>query len=145
MSFDFGPGDIVALINFSKKVYDALENEEGSQVQYRRAAKQCDAFTAVINQVKMMDLSHFPTDFRQELEGIYTNAAEHITSFRKDTIDKYEKSLGNATKRGVFASAPRKVQWAFGAAQDMDGLRQSLSAWLSAIQVCIMANLPKML
>jgi hypothetical protein len=32
MSFGFGPGDIVALITFSKKVYDALENEEGSQI-----------------------------------------------------------------------------------------------------------------
>jgi len=32
MSFGLGPGDIVALITFSKKVYDALENEEGSQI-----------------------------------------------------------------------------------------------------------------
>jgi len=100
MSFGFGPGDIVALITFSKKVYDALENEEGSQVQYRRAAKQCDAFTAVINQVKKVDLSNFPTDFRRDLEEIYTNAAEHITLFRKNTIDKYEKSQVFLLKNG---------------------------------------------
>jgi hypothetical protein len=141
MSFGFGPGDIVALITFSKKVYDALENEEGSQVQYRRAAKQCDAFTTVINQVKKVDLSNFPTDFRKDLEEIYTNAAEHIALFRKNTINKYEKSLGKGTKRGLFASAPRKVQWAFGAAEDLDELRQSLSSWLSAIQTCIMTNM----
>lgn len=94
MSFGFGPGDLVILITFSKKVYDALENEEGSLVQYRRAVKQCDDIITVINQVKRIDLSRFPTDFRQEFEEIYASAAEHITLFRKDTIDKYEKSLG---------------------------------------------------
>jgi hypothetical protein len=141
MSFGFGPGDIVALVTFSKKVYDALEKEEGSQIQYRRAVKQCDAFATVINQVKRVDLTHFPTDFRQELEEIYTNAAEHITLFRKNTIDKYEKSLGKGTKRGPFATAPRKVQWAFGAAEDLEELRQSLSSWLSAIQMCITTNM----
>ena len=141
MSFGFGPGDIIALITFSKKVYDALESGEGSQAEYRQAVKQCDAFTTVINQVKRVDLSRFPTDFRQELEEIYTNAAEHITLFRKNTIDKYEKSLGKGTKRGLFASAPRKVQWAFDAAEELEGLRQSLSSWLSAIQLCITTNM----
>ena len=141
MSFGFGPGDIVALITFSKKVYDALEEEEGSRVQYRRAVNQCDAFTTVINQVKRVDLSRFPNDFRQELEEIYTNAAEHITLFRKNTIGKYEKSLGKGTKRGLFASAPRKVQWAFDAAEELEGLRQSLGSWLSAIQLCITTNM----
>lgn len=141
MSFGFGPGDIVAFITFSKKVYDASEETEGSQAQYRRAIKQCDAFATVINQVKRVDLSHFPDDFRQELEEIYANAAEHITLFRKNTIDKYKKSLGTGTKRGLFTNAPRKVQWADDAAEDMEELRQSLSSWLSAIQMCIMTNM----
>lgn len=140
MSFGFGPGDIVALIAFSKKVVDALEEQDGSQAQYRRAEQHCATFAAIMDQVKRRDLSNIPETFREQLRNISKNAAEHDALFKKHTIDRYERSLGKATSRSWLMAAPRKIQWAFGAAEDMEKLSQSLTAWMSAIQICILTR-----
>ena len=43
------------------------------------------------------------------------------------SIPQYEKSMGVNAKRGLFGSAPRKVQWAFMAADYLNKFRQSLA------------------
>lgn len=137
MSFGFGPGDIVAFIAFGKKVFDALQDDDGSTFEYRNAAAQCQAFGAVMSDVQRLDLSYLPEDFRKQLEVHSKNVREHVAAFKKHTVDKFEKSMGEETKRGWFKGAPRKVQWAFGAADDLDKFRVSLGAWLQIIQMSI--------
>jgi hypothetical protein len=137
MSFGFGPGDIVAFVAFGKKVFDALQDDDGSTFEYRTAAAQCQAFAAVMSDVQRLDLSHLPEDFRKQLQAHSKSVGEHVAKFKKHTIDKFERSMGEETKRGWFTGAPRKVQWAFGAADDLDKFRVSLGAWLQIIQMSI--------
>lgn len=137
MSFGFSPSDIVAFIAFGKKVFDALQTDDGSAFEYRNAAAQCQAFADVMSEVQRLDLSHLPEDFRKQLQGYSKNIGDHVAAFKKHTIDKFEKSMGEETKRGWFKGAPRKVQWAFGYADDLEKFTVSLGAWLQIIQTSI--------
>jgi hypothetical protein len=133
MSFGFGPGDIVSVLAFGKKVVDALQEEDGSSAQYRVAKQQCDAFVALMDSVQSLDLSHLPEDFRTQIKVYSKDVEEHLEWFKRCTMDKYDKSMGKNATRNRFTSSPRKVQWALYAADDLAKFSTTLNNWLQLI------------
>jgi hypothetical protein len=140
MSFGFSPGDIVLFTRFAAKVISSLREEGGSKLEFQLAERQCQAFLSVMNELQSLDLSNVPDSFRDKLAGYSTNVQEFIKDFRK-AIDRYEKSMGESSKRGFFRSAPRKIQWAFMASDDLAKFRQSLAAELDLVKTVIQTSI----
>lgn len=136
MSFGFSPGDIVLFLGFAAKVFKALRDEGGSRSEYHLAEQQCKGFLSVMRDVQQFDLSNVPQLSRSKIEEHLTHSRELVNDF-KQTIEKYEKAMGKNSRRGVLTSAPRKIQWAISAADNLDKFRQSLSAQLSIVQLTI--------
>lgn len=139
MSFGFGSGDVASFVAFGKKVVDALQEEDGSSAQYRVVKKQCDAFVDDMHTAQRLDLSHLLEHFRNQIKVSSRNVEEHVGDFEKDTIDRFDKSMAEHTKRNKVSSAPRRVQWAFGAAEQLANFHATLNNWLQMIQVLIQA------
>ena len=59
----------------------------------------------------------------------------------KATIVKYEKSMGKLSERRQVAGAPRKVQWAFAAVEDLSKFLQSLAAQLDIVKITIQTSI----
>ncbi|PVH83602.1 hypothetical protein DL98DRAFT_486446 [Cadophora sp. DSE1049] len=140
MSFGFSPGDIVLFTKFAAKVISSLAEEGASKTQYQLAERQCQAFLSVMAEVQSLDLSNVPASFRAKLDEYSTSVQEFVKEFR-DTIARYEKSMGETSERGLFRSAPRKVQWAFMAAEDLALFRQSLSSQLDLVKIIIQSSI----
>lgn len=136
MSFGFSPGDIALFLGFASKVIKALRDEGGSRSEYRLAELQCQDFLTVMDDVEHFDLSNLPSSSRSKIEENMTHSREFVNDF-KQTIYKYEKAMGKNSRRGLLACAPRKIQWAISAADNLDKFRQSLSAQLSIVQLTI--------
>jgi signal transduction histidine kinase len=71
-----------------------------------------------MNGIRSLDLLNLPDSFRNKLDEYSTNVQEFIKYFRK-TIERYEKAMGESSRHGFIRSAPRKVQWAPMAADDL--------------------------
>ncbi|KAI9730882.1 MAG: hypothetical protein M1834_005600 [Cirrosporium novae-zelandiae] len=148
MSFGFGLGDAALFTEFTSKVILSSKDEGGSKSQFQLAEQQYQGFLCVMNELQSLDLSNLPESFRKSISKHSTTVKEFVQNFRK-TIAQYEKSMGQGSGRGYFRSAPRKVQWAFMAADDLDksivgnhtqprppllGLAQSLAPRVTAYQ-----------
>lgn len=140
MSFGFSPGDVVMLGNFLLKVRGALKEDDGSRVQYLRATKKCEDFDAVLASIRRLDLSNATESFKEQLAKCAFDTQGVINDFRK-TVTRYEKSMGESSSRGKVASAPRKIQWAFDAADDLDDFGKRLQSQLDRIQITLQGNL----
>ncbi|KAF2185574.1 hypothetical protein K469DRAFT_726693 [Zopfia rhizophila CBS 207.26] len=140
MSFGFSPSDIVLFIGFATKVVKALKDEGGSRSEYQLAERQCQDLLAVMEDIKRLDLSNIPEPFCSKIKEYGSHTREFVTAF-KQTIDQYEKSMGKTSQRGGVRSAPRKVKWAFDAADDLDKFRQSLSAQLHLVHITISTSI----
>lgn len=136
MSFGFSPGDIALFLRFATTVFKALKEAGGSRSEYRFAQQQCQSFLIVMDDVQRLDLSTVSDSFRSQIEEYSTHTREFVKDFKR-AITKYEKSMGKSSHRGFIASAPKKVQWAFSAADDLDKFRQSLFAQVNLIQITI--------
>lgn len=134
--FGFSPGDIVLFSKFAAKVIQALRDEGGSRSEFQLAARQCEAFLSALNELKSLDLSSLPESFRFKITQSSSSLKGFIDDFRK-SIASYEKSLAEGSQRGAMSSAPRKVQWAFVAAEDLGKFRQCLSAELDNLKLMI--------
>ena len=121
---------------FATKAILALKNEGGSKPEYMLAQRQCEGFLSVMNELQSLDLSNAPDSFRAKIEEYSTNVKEFIDEFRK-SIAKYENAMGKDSDRGFLKSAPRKVQWAFMAADDLGKFRKSLAAQLDLVKIVI--------
>jgi hypothetical protein len=140
MSFGFSPGDVVLFAQFAKKTISALRDEGGSKWEYQNAERQCQNFLSVLEEAQCLDLSKVSDSFRHKLAEHSTNISDFVKEFRK-TIDRYEKSMSKSSQRGAFRSAPRKVQWAYTAADDLAKFRQSLSAEIGLVNFLIQSNI----
>ncbi|KAN0093540.1 hypothetical protein V8E51_016724 [Hyaloscypha variabilis] len=140
MSFGFSPGDIVLFTQFAAKAISSLREEGGSKLEFQLAERQCQAFLSTMNEIQSLDLSNVPDSFRDKLTGYSTNVQEFINDFRK-TINRYEKSMSENSERGFFRSSPRKIQWAFRAADDLAKFRQSLAAELDLVKIVIQTSI----
>ncbi|ROT35336.1 hypothetical protein SODALDRAFT_328658 [Sodiomyces alkalinus F11] len=109
MSFGFSPGDIVMFGRFLVQVRGALKGDSGSQIQYSRAMKQCTDFEAILGDVSRLDLSLASGTFKERLRECSFDTQDVIKDFR-ETVARYEKSMGEASTRGKLTSAPRKIQ-----------------------------------
>lgn len=136
MSFGFGVGDFAIFTKFSTKVIKALRDEGGSKIEYQIAERQCQEFLSAASELNSLDLSRVPESFRERLTTSTTNFSSIIEQFRK-TIKSYEKSLGEKSRGTRFFSAPKKVQWALLAAEDLLSVRQALTAQMSLIHLSI--------
>lgn len=136
MSFGFSPGDIVLFLGFASKIIKALRDEGGSRSEYRLAEQQCQDFLTVMEDVQQFDLSNLPSSSRSKIEEHMTHSQEFVNDF-KQTIYKYEKAMGKNSRRRLLSGAPRKIQWAISAADNIDKFRQGLSAQLSIVQLTI--------
>ncbi|KAJ3545950.1 hypothetical protein NM208_g2243 [Fusarium decemcellulare] len=136
MSFGFSPGDIAMFTKFANTVVNALREEGGSKSEYQIAERQCKGFLAVVREVKALDFSGVPESFQAQMIQYSAELMEHVQDFR-ETVARYEKSMGETTKRGFFSSAPRKIQWAFSAAEDLDTFRKNLSAQIDLIKLVL--------
>ncbi|KAK9418619.1 putative Fungal N-terminal domain-containing protein [Seiridium unicorne] len=87
-----------------------------------------------MKELNSLDLSGIPGSFRAKIDQYSAQILDDVQGYRK-TIERYEKSMGKSSERGWFSSAPRKVQWAFSAAQDLAAFRQSLSAQLDLVKI----------
>jgi hypothetical protein len=135
LSFGFAPSDIVLFTKFVDKVISALQDDQGgSQYDYRLAKQQCQDYLTVMEELQRLDFSNIPHSFQDKIKGYAANVTEIVADF-KSAIAGYEKSMGKATKRGPFKSAPRKVQWAFRAADDINKFRQRLAAQLELVKL----------
>ncbi|KAK3315961.1 hypothetical protein B0H66DRAFT_274210 [Apodospora peruviana] len=142
MSFGFGigPGDIALFTGFAIKVVKALRDEGGAKTEFQIAERQCQGFLDVINELNRLDLSGIPEAFRGKMDEYSAEIVSIVGDYRK-TVERYEKSMGASTDRGWLSSAPRKVQWALTAAQDLAAFRQSLSAQLDLVKLAIQASI----
>lgn len=140
MSFGFSPGDIVIFTQFAAKAISSLREEGGSKSEFQLAERQCRAFLSVMDELQSLDLSNLPDSFRNKLDEYSTNVHEFINDFRK-TIERYERSMGESSEHGSIRSAPRKVQWAFMAADDLGKFRQSLAAQLDLVKITIQTSI----
>ncbi|KUL87842.1 hypothetical protein ZTR_03172 [Talaromyces verruculosus] len=136
MSFGFSPGDITLFLGFATKVVKAMKEAGGSKSEYCLAQQQCQDFLRVMDDVQRLDLSNVSDSFRSQIEEYSTHTQEFVKDFKK-IIVKYEKSMGKASQRGFITSAPKKIQWAFRAADDLDKFRQSLSAQVNLVHITI--------
>ncbi|KAH8691163.1 hypothetical protein BGW36DRAFT_438671 [Talaromyces proteolyticus] len=89
-----------------------------------------------MDDVQHLDLSDVSESFRSQIKEYSTHSWEFVNYFKR-AIDKYEKSMGKSSQRRFLTSAPRKVQWAFNAADDLEKFRQSLSAQLNLVHITI--------
>ena len=128
------------MIKFADKVVGALREEGGSMSEYRLAERQCRGFITVANQVLSLDLSRLPDSFQAQIRKYSAELVEHIQDFR-ETIEHYENAMGEGRKRGWFSSAPRKVQWAFRAARDLESFRQTLKAQFDLLTMVIQTSI----
>ena len=76
-----------------------------------------------MEEIKCLNLSTVPESFRQKLSQYSTNVQRLVENF-KESILQYEKSMGKDSKRGLIRSAPRKVQWAFLAVEDLKKIQE---------------------
>ncbi|EED12731.1 hypothetical protein TSTA_052530 [Talaromyces stipitatus ATCC 10500] len=136
MSFGFSPGDIALFLGFATKVVKALKEAGGSRSEYCHAQQQCEGFLMVMDDVQRLDLSNVSDSFRSRIEEYSAHTQEFVKDFKR-TIVKYEKSMGKSSHRGFITSAPKKVQWAFSAADDLEKFRQSLSSQVNLVQFTI--------
>lgn len=139
MSFGFSPGDIAFFTQLAVKAISSLR-EGGSKREFQLAERQCQGFLSVMNELQNLDLSKVPDSFRDKLAEYSTNTQEFIKDFRK-TVDRYQKSMGESSERGFFRTAPRKVQWAFVAADDLRKFRQNLAAQLELVKIVIQTSI----
>lgn len=136
MSFGFSPSDIVEFGKFIAKVVDALQEKGGSQFEYRSIIRQCQDVLNLMKDLERMDFSRVPQSLRARL-GERMDGVKSVVSDFKALIAHYDKSMGETTKRGKFVSAPRKVQWALEAAEDLSKFQPRLSAELQMVQIIL--------
>ncbi|KAF5013001.1 hypothetical protein FDECE_948 [Fusarium decemcellulare] len=136
MSFGFSPGDIVMFTKFANTVVNALREEGGAKSEYQLAERQCQGFLAVVRELRALDFSGVPESFQVQIAQHSAELMKHVQDFQ-ETVAHYEKSMGKTAKRGLFSSAPRKIQWAFSAAEDLDTFRKSLSAQIDLIKLVL--------
>jgi hypothetical protein len=127
MSFGFSPGDIVLFVGFVEMVVKALQDSGGSKSEYQLAVRQCQGFLSMMDEIKSYDFPGLPQSIRDKLGEYTTDTQQFIHEF-KSSIEKYNKSMNENSDRGWFRSAPRKVQWAFMAADDLEKFTVRLSA-----------------
>lgn len=139
MSFGFGAGDIVLFINFAVKVASSLGEECGAKAEYQDAELQCRGFMEIMNEIQALDLTSLPKQSRDRIERHSAHTHDFVGAF-KERILKYERAMGKSTKRGWAGSVPRKVQWAFDAADDLARFRDSLVPLVQLVHVEISAS-----
>lgn len=127
MSFGFSSGDIVLFTQFVAKVVSSLKEEGGSKSEFQFAERQCQDFLSVMNELQSLDLKNVPESLQNKLNDYATTIHEFVGDFRT-SIAQYEKSMGESSARGFLRSAPRKAQWAFMAADDLEKFKRSLTA-----------------
>ncbi|KAJ5860728.1 uncharacterized protein N7529_008038 [Penicillium soppii] len=139
MSFGFSPGDIFLFANFARKIISSLK-ENGSTFQFQQAEEQCGAFLSLIEEIEKLDLAIVPESFREKISENSTNIQRLVERFKK-SIAQYEKSMGKDSSRGSIRSAPRKVQWALLAAEDLETFRKGLGSYVQLAQLTIQASM----
>lgn len=136
MSFGFSPGDIALFAKFIHKVVHALDDEGGSQFQYRSAIRQCQDVLDLLNEVAQLDLSGVAPSLKARIHEQLEGAKSTVSDF-KILVARYEKSMGESSKRNKATSAPRKVQWALDAAEDLSSFQPRLSAQLHMVHIIL--------
>jgi hypothetical protein len=136
MSFGFSPGDIALFTKFITKVVDALKDEGGSQFEYQSATQQCQDVLDLMDEVAQLDSSRVSQSFRIRIEERLESTKSIVADF-KTMIAHYEKSMGKSSKRNAAKSAPRKIQWALDAAEDLSKFQPRLSAQLHMVQIIL--------
>lgn len=134
MSFGFSPGDIVLCTKFIYKIVDALKDEGGSQAEHRSAIMQCQDVLDLLNQVSQLDLSQVSKALGSSIQERIDGIDSIVTDFQA-MIASFEKSMGKSSQWSAIASAPRTVQWAFEAAEDLSRFQPRLSAQLQLLQI----------
>jgi hypothetical protein len=97
-----------------------------------------------MDEVAQLDLSRISQSLKTKIEERLDSTKSIVTDF-KTMIARYEKSMGKSTKRNATLSAPRKVHWAFNAAEDLSKFQPRLSAQLHMVQIVLQMGVWKFL
>ena len=120
---------------FSTKVILALR-EDGSKAEYQTAISWCQDLQSVLKEFETLGLSNVSDAYAEQLQKYTGGTKEFITSF-KQTISKYERSMGGKAGSGVARGSGRKVQWAYFAAQDLEKFSRSVQMQLEVLRLCM--------
>lgn len=124
MSFGWSAGDIVAALQATHSLYDALDGYKGVSEEYREAVSFLRSLTRTLEPLSTLTAwSAYPA-YGEEIKQQVALIREPVCVFLRDVI-KFEPSLGEKARKGRRRGIVRKLQWY------LDTSRDVLDSWLS--------------
>ncbi|KAE8445827.1 hypothetical protein EG329_012750 [Mollisiaceae sp. DMI_Dod_QoI] len=141
MSITFGSvGDIISISLIVKDLIKSLDDSRGSISEYREVIRDLWELDTLLLQVELVWRSYEQT---AELNALCITAKSIVQSCRecvekfKESIKKYDSSLGSRSRRNVIMGVSMKIRWQVCHKDDLDKFRATINAHCASLNLLL--------
>ena len=136
MSFGWSVGDIIASINLLVKIGCALKETGGASSEYQESIEFLFGLEITLQNLQSIAPVLLPSPQQGILQLEIEKIAKPIAKFF-DRVQKLDRFLGKESKKSLWKTGPRKIQWALQVSKEVKALRDSISVPIASINILL--------
>lgn len=133
MSFGWSAGDIVSAVKLLYQIGTALRDSHGASSDFQDTISFLETLTRTLEHLNTLNtLSVNPTiatNLREQCDHI----RRPLQSFLEYVRPRFERALGEGSKRNKISAAPRKIQWAKMTSKKVKELQGRIATPMAAV------------
>jgi len=139
MPFSVGIGDVIAVGKLIKDITDSLRSAGGAKSEYQELTKELEALKAALDGLDQLDSSTTPSALLDTIKFVAADCRQRLEVFWAK-IERYESSLGPASRSNALRGARDKLGWTFCRKEEVVQLQRNVQCYSNAISILMIRH-----
>lgn len=139
MSFGFGVGDFIAVVNLLERVANELRNYRDAPFHFQQVSAELHLFHRALSRIlKIESEDKEDRELLEQIRAIAIQCRQPLLSFiEKMRLKESISGLSNRGRTIALTTVGRRLHWSLIARKDVDELRQVVVAGMTAINMML--------
>ncbi|KAI4616061.1 hypothetical protein J4E83_006731 [Alternaria metachromatica] len=139
MPLSIGIGDVIAVGKLIKDITDCLRSVGGAKSEYQELTKELEALKAALDGLDQLDSSAAPSALLDTIKFVAVDCRQRLEVFWAK-IEKYESSLGSASRSNALRGTMDKLGWTFCCKEEVVQLQRNVQCYSNAISILMIRH-----
>ena len=139
MSFGFGVGDIIAVVNLLERVTNEIRNYRDAPIHVQQLGSEMHLLHRALQRLLMIEpQDKEDTEWLEHIRAIAIHCQQPLLSFiEKMRLKESSFGLGNRRTTTALSTIGYRLHWSLITRKDMDELRKVIMAGIAAINMML--------
>ncbi|KAI4687638.1 uncharacterized protein J4E88_003229 [Alternaria novae-zelandiae] len=134
MPFSVGIGDVIAVGKLIKDITDSLRSAGGAKSEYQELTKELEALRTALDGLDQLDSNAAPSALLDTIKFVTADCRQRLEVFWAK-IERYESSLGPASRSNALRGTMDKLGWTFCRKKEVVQLQRDLQFYSNVINI----------